>query len=75
MSLAARRKFTDTQAEAAPAEVSYGSCGPFFVTISYRTGLGDRRCTLTVMLLMEIVLLGTALVAYIVGLVIMLLSR
>lgn len=30
---------------------------------------------MTVMLLMEIVLLGTALVAYIVGLVIMLLSR
>ena len=60
---------------AAPAGVSYGSCGPFFVTIYYRTGLGDRRRALTVMLLMEIVLLGTALVAYIVGLVIMLLSR
>lgn len=75
MSLAARRKFTDTQAEAALAGASYVSCGPLIVTISYRTSLGDRRRTLTVMLLMEIVLLGTALVAYIVGLVIMLLSR
>ena len=75
MSLAARRKFTDTQAEAAPAGISYGSFGPLFVTISYRTGLGDRRRTLTVILLMEIVVLGTALVAYIVGLVMMFLSR
>ena len=48
---------------------------PLFVTISYRTGLGDRRRTLTVILLMEIVVLGTALVAYIVGLVMMFLSR
>lgn len=75
MSLAARRKFTDTQAEAAPAGVSYGSCGPLFVTISCRIGPGDRRRSLTVILLMEIVLLGIALVAFIVGLIMMFLSR
>jgi hypothetical protein len=49
--------------------------GPTFVTIPYRAGLGERRRTLSVIVPMEIVLLGTGLVAYIVGLVVMLLSR
>ena len=49
--------------------------GPLFVTIFYRAGLGERRRTLSVIVPMEIVLLGTGLVAYIVGLVAMFLSR
>jgi hypothetical protein len=49
--------------------------GPLFVTIPYGADLGDRRRALSVIISMEAVLLGAALVAFIVGLVAMLLSR